>query len=648
MSKLTGPGSIFDRRSIRFPIIRLTMTAVLLGIGLALVSDAILMLDAVRKDIRRSLEAAGNAAGTAASAAVAFRDAGAARDVLRMFEAYPEIQAAAVYPNNRARLASYGDASLLPATDADIKPSSPEIGPLAGTATVHLPIIVDDLAIGTVYLQARLDAYWRTYLTTMAATIFVGLSAGALALLLAMRFLDRIILPVRLLAEVARDARLRQDFRPRPIPAADDEIGDMVSNFNALLEEIDASRQSLQTYQSELERLVAERTAELSAAKEGAEQANLAKSRFLAAASHDLRQPIQAMRLFQDALSKTALNGEQRRITDYLAQSTRSLAEILNVLLDVSKLDGGMVKPHPEMIQVRDLLGTIEAEFAPLALAKGLRFKLFFPHRTLALHTDAKLLHGLLRNLIDNALKYTDHGGILVAARRRRDRVLLQVWDTGIGIAPEHLRTIFDEYFQVSNPQRDSTKGLGLGLSIVRRVAAILGGRIGCHSRMRQGSMFELSLPMADESASDSGALEANDFLQPSALAGIRVAVIEDDLMAAKAVELSLGACGMEIAVFRTAEEALADAFVETANFYIVDYRLPGMNGIEFLEAVRKRVAHPPKAILLTGETVDAANLDAAFGAWKVLFKPVDLEVLIAEIQAQVTRAQSVSAAAEE
>jgi hypothetical protein len=308
MSKLIGRGSIFDRRSIRFPIIRLTVTAVLVGIGLSLLSDAVLMFGNVRRDIERNLTAAAEAAGTAASAAVVFRDARAAHDIMRMFEAHPEIEAAGLFPKAGPRRAGDRAPSLLPQSGEDVSPAAPDIGMLAGTATIRLPIVVDDLAVGTVYVRAQLDTYWRTYLSTMAATIFVGLSAGALALLLAMRFLDRIIQPVRLLAEVARDARLRQDFRPRPIPAADDEIGDMVTNFNALLEEVDASRQSLQTYQGELERLVADRTAELFAAKETAEKANQAKSRFLAAASHDLRQPIQAMRLFQDALSKTPLN----------------------------------------------------------------------------------------------------------------------------------------------------------------------------------------------------------------------------------------------------------------------------------------------------------------------------------------------------
>lgn len=640
MSKLTGPGSLFDRRSIRFPIIRLTVTAVLVGLGLALLSDALLMLDNVRNDIRRTLTAAANAAGTAASAALVFGDAVAARDVLRMLEAYPEIEAAGVYPAKGPRLAGYGNDRLLPANAGDIPPAQPAIEPLASTAIVYLPIVVDRVPVGLVYVHARVDDYWRTYLTTMATTIFVGLCAGAIALLLAMRFLDRIILPVRLLAEVAHDARLRLDFRPRPIPAADDEIGDMVNNFNALLQEIDSNRQSLQTYQGELERLVAERTAELSAAKESAERADRAKSRFLAAASHDLRQPIQAMNLFQDALGRTQLNPEQRRISDYLSQSTRSLAEILNVLLDVSKLDGGMVQPNPETVPVRDLLTTIDAEFAPLALARGLRFKLFFPQGPLALHTDAKLLHGLLRNLIDNALKYTERGGVLVGVRRRRGRVLLQVWDTGIGIAPQHLRAIFDEYFQVSNPQRDSTKGLGLGLAIVRRIAAILGGRIACRSRPGQGSVFELSLPLPRTIEVAPHADECHDAASASPLSGLRVAVVEDDIMAARALELSLGACGMEVATCGSAEEALKDPRIRAADFYIVDYRLPGINGVEFLEAIQAQCAQPVLATLLTGEAFGTPATDPKFGGWKVLFKPVHLEALVSEIRRQVAAAR--------
>ncbi|MBU1664119.1 MAG: response regulator, partial [Gammaproteobacteria bacterium] len=557
---------------------------------------------------------------------------------LQMFEAYPEIEAAALYTNEGVRLASYGDDSLLPADAQNLGPSAPDIGLLAETTTLHLPIEVNDALAGTVYLQARLESYWHTYLTSIATTFLVGLSAGALALMLAMRLLNHIIQPVRMLAEAANDARLRQDFIPREIPAADNEIGDLVRNFNALLAEVEAGRKSLQSQHDELERLVTDRTAELLAAKEAADEANLAKSRFLAAASHDLRQPIHAMRLFQETLSSTPLNDEQRRITDYLALSTRNLGEILNALLDVSRLDGGVMKPHPEVISAYDLLRNIEAEFAPMALANGLRFKFYFPSHELRLFTDAKLLYSLLRNLTDNAIKYTHSGGVLVGFRRRRGSALIQVWDTGIGIAPDHLGTIFDEYFQVGNPQRDRTQGLGLGLAIVKRVASLLGSQISCHSRLGKGSTFEVSVPLADvteREADDHASKPAAGTATSPPFAGMRVVVIEDDVMAALALELSLGAQGMKVTTYPSAEQALADTRSVQADFYVVDFRLPGMNGNQFLDEMQKRAKQPIKATLLTGETRQAVLDSAPSPRWKVLFKPIEPAALMAEIAAQ-------------
>jgi signal transduction histidine kinase/CheY-like chemotaxis protein len=638
MNSRPRSGTFFDRRTIRYPLARLIGAAVIVGIGLALISDAYLMLGNVRKDIRCSMTAAANAAGTAASAAVVFQDAKVAQGVLRMFEAYPEIEAAALYTNEGTRLTSYGNNRSLPANAQEIGPSTSDIGLLSDTATLHLPILVDASPVGTVYLRARLGDYWHTYLTAIATTFLVSLTAGALALILAMRFLNRIILPIRKLAEAANDARLRQDFTPREIPAADDEIGDLVRNFNALLAEVEAGRTSLHIQHKQLERLVADRTAELLVAKESADEANTAKSRFLAAASHDLRQPIHAMRLFLDTLSVTPMNDEQRRITNYLSLSTRSLADILNTLLDVSRLDGGVVKTDPEIVSAYDLLRSIEAEFAPLALAKGLSFRFFFPSRELMLLTDAKLLYSLLRNLIDNAIKYTDTGGVLVGFRRRKDHALIQIWDTGIGIAPAHLESIFDEYFQVGNPQRDRTRGLGLGLAIAKRVANTLGCRIRCHSRLNRGTQFGFSVPLAGEpepKTNDTTSKPMDGSVRTTPVAGLRVVVVEDDAMAAKSLELSLGTYGVNVTTFPSAEHALADSQLETADFYIVDFRLPGLNGVQFLDELRKRATQPIKAALLTGETYQEVIGATSSIPWKVLEKPIDSAALMAEITAQ-------------
>lgn len=645
MNKPPRQGSLINRRSIRYPLARLIIVAILLGMGLSLLSDAYVSLGNVRKEIRRTMLAAANAVGTAAGAAVVFRDAKVAAAVLRMFEAYPEVAGAAVYTSDGGRLATYGDASQLPAHAASMSPSIPDIAPLATTTTLRVPIQVDDAPVGTLHIQARLHGYWHAYATDVATTFLVAFMAGTLALILAMRFLEGVILPVRLLAEAARDARVRQDFMPRKIPAGDDEIGDLVRNFNALLEEVEASRRALLGQHDQLEQLVRTRTNELLAAKELADAASAAKSRFLAAASHDLRQPIHAMRLFLETLGESPLNDDQRRITNYLALSTRNLGDILNALLDFSRLDSGTVTPHVAAVSVQDLAGQIEAEFAPLALAKGLGFKLFFPDRELRLHTDRRLLGGLLRNLIDNAIKYTHRGGLLVAFRWRKGHALIQVWDTGIGIAPEHLGAIFDEYFQVGNPQRDRTKGLGLGLASAQRMAGILGCRIRCCSRPGQGSVFSLDIPLVDTGARAAHAPGPRPGAagRHAGLAGCRVLVVEDDELAARALEVSLGGQGLLVTTCPSAEAALADPRGAEADCFIVDYRLPGMNGLEFLETLQQRVEGPVQAVLLTGETPQALSDPARPLRWKVLFKPVDTATLLAEIEARWPQAAAPS-----
>jgi signal transduction histidine kinase len=619
---------------------------VLISIGLGLLSNAVLRLDSLRQDIQRNLSSAANAAGTAASAAVMFKDRKVAHGVLRMFEAYPEVEAAALFTDAGVRLAVYGDEKLLPDSVANSASPPSQIALLAATASLQMPIEVDAAQVGSVYLQARLANYWQGYFNSIASTFLIALIAGGMALVLAMRFLNRIIRPVRMLEEAANDARLHQDYTPREIPIADNEIGDLVRNFNALLSEVEASRTSLQLQHEKLEHLVAERTAELLAAKDSADAANAAKSRFLAAASHDLRQPIHAMRLFLETLVSSPLNDEQRRIANYLTLSTRSLADILNALLDVSRLDGGQVRPHPEIVGADVLLRQIEAEFAPLALAKGLRFKFFFPANELKLFTDAKLLYSLLRNIIDNAIKYTEAGGVLVGFRRRDGHALIQVWDTGIGIAPNLLESVFDEYVQIGNPQRDRTQGLGLGLAIVKRLSGILDCRIRCHSRLNTGSRFEISVPLAVattqaamSAAPPTGIDTAHTGLpenDASGLARLQVAVIEDDEMAAKALEILLGANGFKVTRFGSAEQALADLHIAQADFYFVDFRLPGMNGMQFLDTLQMRSPQPIKAALLTGES----NLESINSApslhWKVILKPVESAILLAEIETQI------------
>ena len=373
-------------------------------------------------------------------------------------------------------------------------------------------------------------------------------------------------------------------------------------------------------------------------AKRTAENASVVKSRFLAAASHDLRQPIQAIYLFNDALGRTTLSEKQQRISQALSLSVHSLGDLLNALLDISNLDAGMVKPFAEEISVEELFQGVDAQFSAMAADKQLRFVIHYPAGRMTLFTDPKLLLSLLGNLIGNALKYTEQGGILVGVRRRGKRGLIQIWDTGIGIAPEHMGDIFEEYFQVGNPARERINGLGLGLSIVKRLAGLLDAEVNCHSRLGRGTLFEVSLPLAEPAIKDEprripAVPEKSE--SPSRSAVQSIVVIEDDLKLAEAFRLSLASLGMSVTVFGNAEDALAHPEIADAAFYITDFHLPGMNGAQLLKTLQQASPGKIKAVLLTGDaSTERIEFGLSFG-WPVFFKPVDLPTLLSAMASQ-------------
>jgi CheY-like chemotaxis protein len=313
-----------------------------------------------------------------------------------------------------------------------------------------------------------------------------------------------------------------------------------------------------------------------------------------------------------------------------------SLGELLNELLDLSRLDAGMIEPQPVVIQAADLLGTIGTEFDAVFREKNLSLRLFCPLRSLALFTDKNLLLTLLRNLVGNAVKYTARGGVLVSIRRREDRALIQVWDTGIGISPGQTNSIFEEYFQVGNPERDRAKGVGLGLAIVRRLSKLLDIGVSLRSREGKGSVFELGVPLADESNVPAPAMLASappKNVASARLAGKEIVVIEDDETVAEAIKFSLEIAGAHVTLFATAEDALQSVKAMAADCYISDYRLPGMDGLQLLDSIQSNSAEPIKAVLLTGNTSTGQISILQSCRWEVLFKPVDLPTLLAAIE---------------
>lgn len=360
--------------------------------------------------------------------------------------------------------------------------------------------------------------------------------------------------------------------------------------------------------------------------------ANQAKSRLFAAASHDLRQPIHAMGLFLDTLKIGKTREDQLRTADSIGLALNALREMLDSLLDVSRLDSGAVVPKPEEISVEDLLCEIVETFGPLAKERRLRFGLWFPAAPPSLYLDRRLLLSILNNLVSNALKNTRQGGVLVALRRRGGGMALQVWDTGIGIAEQHLERIFDEYYQIDNPQRDRAKGMGLGLAIVRRICNLLGLKPSCRSRPGRGSLFEVWLPPAAfrNGGCKSSAAPPATAVDMEHIRGKRIVLLEDDLLVAVALQAALAQHGADIRVFRDAETALGDPETRNADGFIVDHQLAGpMSGLDFLHAVRKLCGKPVKAVVISGNTSREFVGSVQELEWPLLFKPVNSQMIL-------------------
>lgn len=418
-----------------------------------------------------------------------------------------------------------------------------------------------------------------------------------------------------------------------------DEIQVLGARFMTMLETLEerelAQREveaELLEHKNNLERLVRQRTQAFLQAQQEADRLNQAKSEFLTAASHDLRQPIQAISLFQNALEMSGLTPEQSSLNRSIGQAVAALNDILGTLLDISKLDSGVVKPQRLQLEVERLVERIDQSFGEIARQRGLRFKLWFPLKGLSLSTDPGLLFVLLRNLIDNALKYTEQGGVLVSFRQHRNKALIQIWDTGIGISAADRQAIFEEYVQVGNPERDKAKGLGLGLSIVRRIAGLMGTEVRCRSRPGRGSVFSLTIPLWRPAALPR--VEPESVVQPMPdldFSRRQVVLVEDDPLVAKALSLALRAQGMVVQRFLSGDAALASAAVDHADYLISDCRLPGsLNGVDLVARLLQRSKRPLRCVMVSGDPLVVLPQTLRERGVVLLHKPVDLAHLLA------------------
>ena len=518
------------------------------------------------------------------------------------------------------------DMSRLPQVRAATAPSAPPRGfaddahALDGSAVLAAYAKIAPLNWTVFVQQPRAEAIapLMDSIERSALILLIALAVAVAAGVLAAR---RLVAPI---GELRRGAQRfgAGDLEHRIEVNSGDELQDLAANFNSMGEQ-------LREMYTSLERRVNDRTRELN-------QANQAKSRLLAAASHDLRQPMHALSLFVGQLQDSKTTDERIALMQRIERAVGSLSELLDQLLDLSKLEAGAVQAVQEDFAVRDMLLAIEAEFASLARVKGIELRVLPTDAWV--RSDPILVRRILLNLIGNAIRYTERGGVLIGCRKRGEKVRIAVWDTGCGIPDDRREDVFREFVQLAGAEPrhvdGSGGGLGLGLSIVARLADLLGTKVELRSTVGRGSMFAFELPLGLAGAA------AQQPLMPSSVAALRgtFALVIDDDEAARA-----GMCGLleTWGCVTLSANSSSDAVTQlpahdrSPELIVCDYWLINETGLDVIERVRAAIGGRVPAVLVTAETSRSVLLAAQAAGIPLLHKPVSplkLRALLAQL----------------
>jgi len=482
------------------------------------------------------------------------------------------------------------------------------------TLTSHASIsnlgwhVIVEQPIGEAYAPIAESALRTGLLVLLGIAIAVGVSVG---------LARRMTAPIRALQAGATrigEGQLQNRVEVR----TGDELEVLANQFNRMAERL------LESYTG-LEQKIAERTRQL-------DQANRAKSRFLAAASHDLRQPVHALGLYVAQYRDAVSGAERERLQEKIEASSAAVADLIEALLDISKLDAGTVQPQSSAFSLQLLFDRIDSSFSVAAQSKGLRFRV----RPTRLHvtTDPMLIERILLNLVANAVRYTNEGGVLVAARRRGGRVRVEVWDSGIGIPADQQAHVFEEFYQANTGVAGQGKGLGLGLAIVERLAGVMGIDFSFRSVEGRGSMFAIELPFASPAnGPTSGLTTASRAMR---FDGVRVLVLDDDSAALDAAAGLLRQWGCEVSACVDGHDAVA-ALGEppvAPGVIVSDYQLAGGElGTEVIRRIRQLCGQNVPAVVVSGNVTRDVQQSSRDGGFHVLHKPLQAAKLRALLQ---------------
>jgi signal transduction histidine kinase/CheY-like chemotaxis protein len=475
-----------------------------------------------------------------------------------------------------------------------------------------------------VFAELPLDEAYAPLYGSIFRSAALLLAALVLAFFAGLFLARRMVVPIEALRDGA--ARIGSgDLTQRISIDSGDELEALGDQFNSMAHQ-------LQDSYATLERKVEERTHQL-------ELANLAKSRFLAAASHDLRQPLHALGLFVAQLRNRVSASERKRLIERIDAAVSAMNELFNALLDISKLDAGVLTPNVTEFPLAQLLERTESTFAGAARENGLSLRVV--PTDLWVRSDFILLERILLNLVSNAVRYTSQGGLVVGCRKRGRHLRIEVWDTGSGIPEDKRQHIFGEFYQLADPQRDRRGGLGLGLAIVDRLCRLLGHPIELKSIVGRGSRFTVVVPLVP--AHTKVAEPPGPALDLSS--GKLVAVIDDDQLVLDGMGGLLRSWGCRVVTSSSADAALAALAGDAPDLIISDYRLAdGQTGIDVIGCLRGAFGSAVPAFLVSGDTDPERLRNARVSGFHLLHKPVDPMTLRAMLS-QLLRKEQVALA---